>query len=98
MNTPQEPNDLDPLITAWILGELPPDDAAEVAARVAADPELDAFCQDQRHAMDLLEEALLSRVGVPEDPPPFRVPEPEQKKASAPGNRLSDGFLPRIHR
>jgi len=45
-NQPLTPED--PRLTAWVLGELPADEAATVAAAVAADPELAAAVTDLR--------------------------------------------------
>ncbi len=53
-------------ITALLMGELPPDEAAALLAQIAADPELTALHARLRHAVDLLREART----LPEQPAP----------------------------
>ncbi len=62
--TPQE--ELEIRITALLMGELPPDEAAALLAQIAADPELTALHTRLRHAVDLLREART----LPEQPAP----------------------------
>ena len=44
----------DPRLSAWVLGELPADEAAQVAAAVAADPALEAAVDELRGVSDFL--------------------------------------------
>ncbi len=53
-------------ITALLMGELPPDEAAALLAQIVADPELTALHARLRHAVDLLREART----LPEQPAP----------------------------
>ena len=53
-------------ITALLMGELPPDEAAALLAQITADPELTALHARLRHAVDLLREART----LPEQPAP----------------------------
>ena len=62
--TPSE--ELEIRITALLMGELPPDEAAALLAQIAADPELTALHARLRHAVDLLREART----LPEHPAP----------------------------
>ena len=48
----------DPRLSAWVLGELPPEEAAAVARAVAADPELHASAAELRHTADFLSGTL----------------------------------------
>jgi len=47
-NGAESPGADDPRLTAWVLGELPPEQAATIAAAVAADPELAAVAAELR--------------------------------------------------
>ncbi|MEO6740288.1 MAG: von Willebrand factor type A domain-containing protein, partial [Chthoniobacteraceae bacterium] len=62
--TPRE--EMEIRLTALLMGELSPEDAAAWKALVAADPELDALHDRLRHAMELLREAK----AIPEQPAP----------------------------
>ena len=53
--TPRE--ELEIQITALLMGQLPPEEAAELEAKMAADPELAALHARLRHAVHLLREA-----------------------------------------
>ena len=45
----------DPRLSAWVLGELPADEAAEVAHAVAADPALQAAADQLRGVCNFLD-------------------------------------------
>jgi Mg-chelatase subunit ChlD len=53
--TPRE--ELEIRITALLMGQLPPEEAAELLRQIAADPELTALYGRMRHAVELLREA-----------------------------------------
>lgn len=58
-HNPQLPeNDIEVRIVAWIMGELAADDAAELEALVAADPQLQAFKQAVEQTAGLVGETL----------------------------------------
>lgn len=56
----------DPRLSAWVLGELPADEAAEVAAAVAADPALQAVADELRGVSDFLNGTFSAPVLRPE--------------------------------
>ncbi len=83
------PYEDDPMLTAYALGELDGDDAAEVEQRLANDPEARAWVDGIRGTADRLATALrrepsLARAGAPEAAPgdgaPMRI-EPHQADA-----------------
>ena len=56
----------DPRLSAWVLGELPADEAAEVARAVAADPALQAAAGELRGVCDFLDGTFAAPVLRPE--------------------------------
>ena len=56
----------DPRLSAWVLGELPADEAAQVAAAVAADPALQAAAEELRGVSNFLSGTFSAPVLRPE--------------------------------
>jgi len=65
-NPPSPRDELEVRLTALLMGELPPEEAAALEARLAAEPELAALHGRLRKAMELLREATT----LPEQPAP----------------------------
>jgi autotransporter-associated beta strand protein len=66
MNPPSPREELEIRITAMLMGELPPDEAAALETQIAADAELTALHARLRRALGLLREAT----AIPEQPAP----------------------------
>ena len=65
--TPRE--ELEIRITSLLMGQLPPEEAAELLRQIADDPELTALYSRMRHAVELLREARsLPEQSAPEIP------------------------------